>query len=139
MPVVALDIVAVERRRVDEEVVGRPVERALDLEQRRLEARRQLLDLVARAVLEVGGVALREDPRLEREPRGERLERDEGRALADDPRVGPELLADHVAEEAAAAEAEIVGRPRHLLRDGLRDRRRADELAVAVLDARARG
>ena len=70
---------------------------------------------------EVGRVAARDDPDLERRARGERGERDRRVVLPDEPLAEPRLVADEPAERALALADHEPGRAADLLGDPVRD------------------
>src|SRR5580765_2558170 len=84
VPVIEIARLFRKRRRMNDEVVGRRLERAIHPLQHRLQHPRQALVLVPRRFLEPRAVPPRQQPRLERKPRRVRRQRDDVGVLLDD-------------------------------------------------------
>jgi hypothetical protein len=123
---------------VQHEVEGRVAEPEPDAQQRVLQRLRQRLRLVARELREAEAVVARRDHELEGEARRVGRERDEAPLVPHDAAAVLPLELEQVAEEAALLSLEVLAERLELAADADRVDRRRDDLAVRVVEGRAR-
>src|SRR5438105_2109779 len=138
VPVIPVRGRLAQRQAVQVEVVGRLVERQVELAQRKPERVGQAAQLRRAALLEDGAVLPGQDEELERPARGERRKRDEAVGLQHHARALPRLLRDHVAEDAALLFLEMSASAAQFLFQLAGDERERDDLRMRVAERRPR-
>src|SRR3989454_4477613 len=139
VPVEGLELAVAERRRVEHEVERGIAQHAVHPPQKLTERPGDPPHLSRAGSLEGGPGARRQDPRLEREARRERRQRDEAAGFDDRPPAAAPLLAQDVAPHAALLQLVVAGRARQLLSDHDGNDRRRDQLRVGVPERGAGG
>jgi hypothetical protein len=125
-------------RGVNDVVVSRPLQHAVETRQHILQNRSELLELSFLGLLEGALVGLRDDPYLEGESGSKRGQNDEALILRDQARALFLLLAKNIAKDAPLFEVVVFTRAVHLFAHPLGDNRQGDELGVRMLERGAR-
>src|ERR1035437_2845559 len=139
VPVVVGQRPFLDRRAVHDEIVGWPFQHLFELANGGTEDPGEVGQGGCVGILEMGFVALGQNPGFKGEAR--RIGREHGEAvgLTDQADAGCRLVADDVAEDAALLEIEKKFGGVHFFLDALGDDGKRDQLGMGMLERRARG